>query len=71
MITNIARLLALPLVSAGIVGGAVLGGAAMAKAEVSSVEHSTGNSIVATPDSYATPPSPKCPGGAYTTGGRG
>jgi hypothetical protein len=65
---SFARSIALPIVSAGILGGAILGLAGMAHAGTASVEHSTGNSIVATPDTYAKPAAPKCPGGAYTTG---
>ena len=70
MTISFARFVAAPIVSAGVIGGAALGIAGIASAQTTHVENSTGNSIVATPDTYATPPSPKCPGGAYTTGGR-
>jgi hypothetical protein len=50
----IARI-ALPVVSAGVLGGAALGLAGMASAQTTSVDHSTGTAIVASPDTYAKP----------------
>lgn len=45
-----ARMVALPIVSAGIIGGAALGLAGTASASVSTDDH---GSIVATPDTHA------------------
>lgn len=52
----ITRLLALPLLSAGIIGGAALGLAGTAGAEVSTTTTSGHTAIVATPDTKAQPP---------------
>ena len=57
MNANIARYIALPIISAGIMGGAALALAGMASAGVTTTQDSTGSSIVATPDTtvWATP----------------
>jgi hypothetical protein len=60
--TNIIARIALPIVSAGILGGAALGLAGMASAQTSTVENSTGSSIVASPDTYAKPAPTSKPG---------
>ncbi len=62
MNANIARYIALPIVSAGIIGGAALALAGMASAGVTTTQDSTGSSIVATPDTYATPALDAMPG---------
>jgi hypothetical protein len=62
MNTNVARYVALPIVSAGILGGAALGLAGMANAAVTTTQNSTGSSIVATPDTYAKPAPNAMPG---------
>jgi len=53
---NIARRLALPLLSAGFIGGAALGLAGTASAEVSTTTTNGHHAIVATPDTKAKPP---------------
>ena len=50
---TIARYIALPVVSAGIIGGAALGMAGMANAAVTTTQDSTDTSIVTTPDTFA------------------
>ena len=62
MNAHIARYIALPIVSAGILGGAALGLAGMASAAVTTTETSTGTSIVTTPDTYAKPAPNVMPG---------
>ncbi|MGE0219643.1 hypothetical protein [Mycolicibacterium sp.] len=47
---NITRLIALPVLSAGIIGGATLGLAGPAAAEVTTTTTNGSHSIVATPD---------------------
>lgn len=59
---NIARYIALPVVSAGIIGGAALGLAGMANAAVTTTQDSTGTSIVTTPDTFAHPAPTVMPG---------
>ena len=62
MNANIARYIALPIVSAGIIGGAALGLAGMANAATTTTQDSTGTSIVTTPDTYAKPAPNAMPG---------
>ncbi len=62
MNANIARYIALPIVSAGIIGGAALGLAGMANAQTTTVENSTGTSIVTSPDHFAKPAPEVMPG---------
>jgi hypothetical protein len=62
MNANIARFIALPLISAGILGGAALGLAGMANASTTTTDHSTGSAIVATPDIHAKPAPSALPG---------
>ena len=62
MNANIARYIALPIVSAGIIGGAALGLAGMANAATTTTQDSTGVSIVTSPDTYATPALDAMPG---------
>lgn len=59
---SLARLLAIPAVSAGILGGAALGLAGMANAATTTTEHSTGSSIVTSPDTHASPAPSALPG---------
>ena len=62
MNANIARYIALPIVSAGILGGAALGLAGMASATTTTTQNSTGSSIVTSPDTYAKPALDAMPG---------
>jgi hypothetical protein len=62
MNANIARYIALPVVSAGILGGAALGLAGMASAATTATDHSTGTAIVTSPDTYAKPAPSALPG---------
>jgi hypothetical protein len=62
MNANIARYLALPIVSAGILGGAALGLAGMANAATTTTETSTGTAIVTSPDTHAHPAPSVLPG---------
>jgi hypothetical protein len=62
MNANIARYIALPIVSAGILGGAALSLAGMASASTTVTDHSTGTSIVTSPDTYAKPAPNALPG---------
>ena len=62
MNATIARYIALPIVSAGILGGAALGLAGMASAAVTTTDHSTGTAIVTSPDTYAKPAPNAIPG---------
>jgi hypothetical protein len=68
MTNNIARLIALPIVSAGIIGGAAVGLAGMANAAVTTTQEGTGTSIVATPDTFATPAPSAMPGWRFHHG---
>jgi hypothetical protein len=62
MNATIARYIALPIVSAGIIGGAALGLAGMANAAVTTTQNSTGSSMAATPDHFAKPAPSAMPG---------
>ena len=62
MNANIARYIALPIVSAGILGGAALGLAGMANAATTITQDSTGSSIVTSPDTHARPALDAMPG---------
>jgi hypothetical protein len=62
MSNSIARYIGLPVVSAGILGAAALGLAGMANAEVTTTQNGSGVSIVATPDTYASPAPSAMPG---------
>ena len=62
MNANIARYIALPIVSAGILGGAALGLAGMANAATTTTQNGTGTSIVTSPDTYAKPAPSAMPG---------
>ena len=68
MANNIARFIALPIVSAGILGGAALGLAGMANAEVTTTQNGSHTSIVATPDTYAHPAPGALPGWRFHHG---
>lgn len=68
MTINIARYMALPIVSAGILGGAALGLAGMANAAATTTQDGPNVSIVATPDTYATPAPSAIPGWYYHHG---
>jgi hypothetical protein len=68
MTTNIARYIALPIVSAGILGGAALGLAGMASAATTVTQNGSGVSIVATPDTFAKPAPNAMPGWYYHHG---
>jgi hypothetical protein len=62
MNANIARYIALPIVSAGILGGAALGLAGMAGATTSVNQKGPDVSIVTSPDTYAKPAPNALPG---------
>ncbi len=62
MNANIARFIAIPAVSAGVLGGAALGLAGMANAATTITDHSTGSAIVASPDTHARPAPSALPG---------
>ncbi len=62
MNATIARFIAIPAVSAGILGGAALGLAGMANAATTITDHSTGSAIVASPDTHARPAPSALPG---------
>ena len=66
--TNIARFIALPIVSAGILGGAALGLAGMANAAVTTTQNGSHTAIVATPDTYAKPAPNALPGWRFHHG---
>ncbi len=68
MTNIIARYIALPIVSAGILGGAALGLAGMANAEVTTTQNGGHTSIVATPDTYAKPAPSAIPGWRFHHG---
>lgn len=59
---NIFARIALPAVSAGVLGGAALGLAGMANASVTTNQTGPNASIVATPDTYASPAPSAVPG---------
>ena len=62
MNATIARAIALPVISAGILGGAALGLAGVASAQATTTATSTGSAIVASPDTYAKPAPSALPG---------
>ena len=62
MNANIARYIALPIVSAGILGGAALGLAGMASAATTTTQNGTSTSIVTSPDTHAKPAPSAMPG---------
>ena len=68
MTNNIARSIALPIVSAGILGGAALGLAGMANAAVTTTQTGSSTTIVATPDTYAKPAPTAMPGWRFHHG---
>jgi len=68
MTNNIARYIALPIVSAGILGGAALGLAGMANAAVTTTQHGSNTTIVTTPDTYAKPAPTALPGWRFHHG---
>ncbi|OBB11680.1 hypothetical protein A5662_08035 [Mycobacteriaceae bacterium 1482268.1] len=68
MSNNVARYIALPIVSAGVLAGAALGLAGMANAAVTTIQNGPNVSIVATPDTYASPAPSAMPGWWYHHG---
>ncbi|OBK71326.1 hypothetical protein [Mycobacterium sp. 1274761.0] len=68
MSNRIARYIGLPVVSAGILGAAALGLAGIANAEVTTTQNGPSVSIVATPDTYASPAPSAMPGWWYHHG---
>ena len=68
MNNNIARYIALPVVSVGILGGAALGLAGMANAAVTTTQNGPSTSIVATPDTHAAPAPNAIPGWRFHHG---
>jgi hypothetical protein len=62
MNANIARYIALPVVSAGILGGAALGLAGMASAATTTTHNGSSVTIVTSPDTYAKPAPSALPG---------
>ena len=62
MNTTIARYIALPIVSAGILGGAALSLAGMASAATTVTQNGPSVSIVTSPDTYAKPAPNAIPG---------
>lgn len=68
MKTNIARYIALPIVSAGILGGAALSLAGMASAATTIDQNGSSVSIVTSPDTYAKPAPNAIPGWYYHHG---
>ena len=68
MNANIARYIALPIVSAGILGGAALGLAGMASAATTVNQNGSSVSIVTSPDTYAKPAPDAIPGWYYHHG---
>ncbi|GFG53279.1 hypothetical protein CQY20_30780 [Mycolicibacterium agri] len=68
MTTKIARYIALPAVSAGILAGAALGLSGVANAAVTTTQNGPNTEIVATPDTYATPAPNAMPGWYYHHG---
>jgi len=68
MNANIARYVALPIVSAGILGGAALGLAGMASATTTVNQNGPSVSIVTSPDTFAKPAPNAIPGWYYHHG---
>lgn len=68
MNANIARYLALPIVSAGILGGAALGFAGMASASTTVTQNGPDTAIVTSPDTHAKPAPDAIPGWWYHHG---
>jgi hypothetical protein len=68
MNANIARYIALPIVSAGILGGAALSLAGMANAATTTTQSGGSVSIVTSPDTYASPAPNAIPGWYYHHG---
>ena len=68
MTTKLARDIALPAVSAGILAGAALGLSGMANAAVTTTQNGPNTAIVATPDTHATPAPSAMPGWHYHHG---
>ena len=68
MNANIARYIALPIVSAGILGGAALGLAGMASATTTVDQNGPSVSIVTSPDTFAKPAPDVIPGWYYHHG---
>ena len=68
MNANIARYVALPIVSAGILGGAALGLAGMASATTTVDQNGPSVSIVTSPDTFAKPAPDVIPGWYYHHG---
>jgi hypothetical protein len=68
MNANIARYVALPIVSAGIVGGAALSLAGVASAATTVDQHGPNVSIVTSPDTFAKPAPHAIPGRYYHHG---
>jgi hypothetical protein len=69
MNATIARYIALPIVSAGILGGAALALASMANATTTVTQNGGGSvSIVTSPDTYASPAPSAIPGWYYHHG---
>ena len=62
MNANIARHIALPVLSAGILGGAALGLAGMASAATTTTQNGSSVTIVTSPDTYAKPAPSALPG---------
>jgi hypothetical protein len=62
MNANIARYIALPIVSAGILGGAALSLAGMASAATTTTQNGSSVTIVTSPDTYAKPAPSALPG---------
>ena len=62
MNANIARYIALPIVSAGILGGAALSLAGMASAATTTTHNGSSVTIVTSPDTYAKPAPSALPG---------
>lgn len=60
--TSIARLIALPIVSAGIIGGAALGLAGMANAQTAGGQEATGPGYSYGPHTFANPAPTQQPG---------
>ena len=65
MNANIARYIALPIVSAGILGGAALGLAGMANATTTVNQNGPNVAIVTSPDTFAKPAPNAIPGWYY------
>jgi hypothetical protein len=68
MNANIARYIALPIISAGVIGGAALGLAGMANAATTITQTGGNTQIVTSPDTYASPAPNALPGWYYHHG---